>query len=61
MPPGIPVATVAVGKAGATNAAVLAAQILAVGDPAVGTRLDDYRRGLTEKVERAAAELEMPA
>ena len=54
-------ATVAVGKAGATNAAVLAAQILAVGDPAVGTRLDDYRRGLTEKVERAAAELEMPA
>ena len=61
MPPGIPVATVAVGKAGATNAAVLAAQILAVGDPAVGTRLDDYRRGLTEKVERAAAEPEMPA
>jgi phosphoribosylamine--glycine ligase len=60
MPPGIPVATVAVGKAGATNAAVLAAQILAVGDAAVGARLDEYRKGLTEKVERAAAELEMP-
>ena len=60
MPPGIPVATVAVGKAGATNAAVLAAQILAVGDPAIGARLDDYRRGLAEKVERAAAELELP-
>jgi len=46
MPPGVPVATVAVGKAGATNAAVLAAQILAVGDPAIRVRLDDYRRGL---------------
>ena len=53
-------ATVAVGKAGATNAAVLAAQILAVGDAAIASRLDDYRRGLAEKVERAAAELEQP-
>jgi len=58
MPPGIPVATVAVGKAGATNAAVLAAQILAVGDPAIQGRLEDYRRGLAAKVEQAAAELE---
>ena len=61
MPPGIPVATVAVGKAGATNAAVLAAQILAVGDSEIAARLDGYRRGLAEKVERAAAELEMPS
>jgi phosphoribosylamine--glycine ligase len=61
MPPGIPVATVAVGKAGATNAAVLAAQILAVGDSDIAARLDGYRRGLAEKVERAAAELEMPS
>ena len=60
MPPGVPVATVAVGRAGATNAAVLAAQILAVGDPAIRARLDDYRRGLVEKVERAAATLEQP-
>ena len=55
MPPGVPVATVAVGKAGATNAAVLAAQILAVGDPGIRARLEAYRRGLAEKVEQAAA------
>ena len=60
MPPGVPVATVAVGKAGATNAAVLAAQILAVGDPAIRVRLDDYRRGLADAVEKAAAELRQP-
>ena len=36
MPPGVPVATVSIGKPGATNAGVLAAQILAVGDPADG-------------------------
>ena len=58
MPPGVPVATVAVGKAGATNAAVLAAQILAVSDSAVRSRLDEYRQGLAAKVERSAAELE---
>ena len=57
MPPGVPVATVAVGKAGAINAAVLAAQILAVGDRESGARLADYRRGLAEKVDRAAADL----
>ena len=57
MPPGVPVATVAVGKAGATNAAVLAAQILALGDPAIRVRLIDYRRKLAEKVEQAAAEI----
>src|SRR3954464_5090821 len=39
MPPGVPVATVSIGKPGATNAAVLAAQILAVGDLALAGRL----------------------
>jgi 5-(carboxyamino)imidazole ribonucleotide mutase len=39
MPPGIPVATVAIGKAGARNAAYLAAQILALGDAALAARL----------------------
>ncbi|MBJ39371.1 MAG: 5-(carboxyamino)imidazole ribonucleotide mutase [Gammaproteobacteria bacterium] len=39
MPPGIPVATVAIGKAGATNAGFLAAQIIAVNDPALRARL----------------------
>ena len=59
MPPGVPVATVSIGKPGATNAGVLAAQILAVSDPAVATRLEDYKKRLAEKVEQAAAKLQM--
>lgn len=50
MPSGIPVATVAVGSAGATNAAVLAAQILAVGKPALKTKLRSYKQTLKQKV-----------
>ena len=57
MPPGVPVATVAIGKPGATNAGVLAAQILGVGDPAIAARLRDYKTRLEEKVEAAAARL----
>jgi len=57
MPPGVPVATVAVGKAGATNAGVLAAQILALADPALAGRLDAYKARLADKVEQAAARL----
>jgi phosphoribosylaminoimidazole carboxylase PurE protein len=57
MPPGVPVATVSIGKPGATNAGVLAAQILAIGDPAVATRLERYKHQLAEKVEQAAARL----
>jgi phosphoribosylaminoimidazole carboxylase PurE protein len=57
MPPGVPVATVAVGKSGATNAGVLAAQILALGDPALAQRLDAYKARLAEKVEQAAERL----
>ena len=60
MPPGVPVAAVAVGKARATNAAVLAAQILAVSDSEIRSRLEDYRRVLVEKVEQAAATLAQP-
>jgi phosphoribosylamine--glycine ligase len=58
MPPGVPVATVSIGKPGATNAGVLAAQILAVGDPALGGRLVTYKKKLAEKVEQAAAKLQ---
>ena len=58
MPPGVPVATVSIGKPGATNAGVLAAQILAVGDPAIAERVVAYKQGLAEKVEAAAAKLE---
>lgn len=43
MPAGVPVATVAVGKAGAKNAGVLAAQILAIGEPTLARRLDDLK------------------
>ncbi len=49
MPPGIPVATVAVGSGGAKNAAVLAAQILALKYPSIDQNLKSYRRGITEK------------
>ena len=58
MPPGVPVATVSIGKPGATNAAVLAAQILAVADPAIAARLTGYKQKLAEKVEEAAARLQ---
>ena len=58
MPPGVPVATVAIGKPGATNAGVLAAQMIALGDPAVAARLDAYKIKLAEKVEAAAKRLE---
>ena len=49
MPTGIPVGTLAIGKAGAINAALLAAAILALGDPALRTRLLAYRKAQTEK------------
>jgi phosphoribosylamine--glycine ligase len=57
MPPGVPVATVAIGKPGATNAGVLAAQMLALGDAGVEQRLEAYKTGLAEKVEAAARRL----
>ena len=43
MPPGVPVATVAIGSAGAKNAAHLAARILALGDPALAARVTAFR------------------
>src|ERR671916_744126 len=49
MPPGVPVATVSIGKPGATNAGVLAAQILALADPATAQRLIAYKKKLAEK------------
>jgi phosphoribosylamine--glycine ligase len=58
MPPGVPVATVSIGKGGATNAGVLAAQILALSDKALAERLNRYKRDLAAKVETAAHELE---
>lgn len=58
MPPGVPVATVSVGGAGAVNAAVLAAQILAVGDARIAAAVERYKTRLAEKVEQAAARLD---
>jgi phosphoribosylamine---glycine ligase len=57
MPPGVPVATVSIGKPGATNAGVLAAQILGVADQAVAKKLVEYKKKLAEKVEAAAVKL----
>jgi 5-(carboxyamino)imidazole ribonucleotide mutase len=51
MPKGVPVATMAIGKWGAANAGILAAQILAVGDRALAERLAAYRQGLADEVE----------
>ncbi len=57
MPGGVPVATVAVGKAGARNAAVLAAQMLALSDPELAERLVAARAAQTRAVEEADAAL----
>ncbi len=58
MPPGIPVATVAIGKFGAVNAALLAIQILAVSDPRLQRKLKDYKTVLRQKVEKADHDLQ---
>jgi len=50
MPGGVPVGALAIGQAGATNAALLAAAVLALGDPALARRLDDWRQQQTENV-----------
>lgn len=50
MPAGIPVGTLAIGKAGATNAALLAASVLALSDPELATRLEAWRAARTEAV-----------
>lgn len=56
MPGGIPVGTLAIGRAGAINAALLAAAILALSDPAVAEALDEFRRLQTEGVAEAPNE-----
>ena len=50
MPGGIPVATLAIGKAGAKNAAILAAQILAVSDEKMAKKLEEFKEAMAEKV-----------
>ena len=50
MPPGIPVATVAIGSSGAKNAAILAVQILATSDDSLKQKLSDYKVNMKEEV-----------
>lgn len=50
MPPGIPVGTLAIGRAGAINAALLAAAILALSDPEIAAALDDFRADQTASI-----------
>ncbi|MEO8421519.1 MAG: 5-(carboxyamino)imidazole ribonucleotide mutase [Hyphomicrobium sp.] len=50
MPAGVPVGTLAIGEAGATNAGLLAAQILAIADPALMQRIEAHRAARTAKV-----------
>ncbi len=58
MPGGIPVASVAIGKAGAKNAGYLAAQILGVSDPELAQRLRDERKANAEKIIARDAEIQ---
>jgi len=58
MPPGMPVATMAVGKPGATNAALLAIQILALGDPDLEAVLVAAKADMARQVEAKAAKLQ---
>ena len=58
MPPGVPVATVAVGRFGAENAAILAAQILALSDPALHQKLQEFKAELARKVEESDRQTE---
>lgn len=50
MPKGIPVATVAIGKAGAANAAILAAQIIATSDAAMAQKMVEYKKSMAAKI-----------
>jgi phosphoribosylaminoimidazole carboxylase PurE protein len=57
MPPGIPVATMAIGKAGAKNAAILACQILAVCDVSMQEKLAQFKVDMAAQVDEKARNL----
>lgn len=59
MPPGIPVATVSIGKAGAKNAGILAAQILALEDPKIAQLLESYKQEMARQVDQKAQGLDV--
>ena len=60
MPTGVPVATVAIGKAGPVNAAILAAQILAGADPDLREKVVQYKARLAQKVAEADENVRSP-
>ncbi|NIQ95538.1 MAG: 5-(carboxyamino)imidazole ribonucleotide mutase [Desulfuromonadales bacterium] len=57
MPAGIPVATMAIGKAGARNAGIYAAQLLSLGDESMADKLNDFKKSLADGVGVKAARL----
>ena len=57
MPPGVPVATMAIGKSGARNAGILAVQMLSISDPDLQRQLSEFKSEMAEKVEQKAAAL----
>jgi len=57
MPPGIPVASMALGKSGARNAGILAAQMLALSDQDLALRIDNFKKDMADEVERKAEKL----
>jgi phosphoribosylaminoimidazole carboxylase PurE protein len=57
MPPGVPVATMAIGSAGATNAAIFAIQILALNNPRLSERLKRYKKDLEQQVAQQAEKI----
>jgi phosphoribosylamine--glycine ligase len=58
MPPGIPVATMAIGKSGARNAGILAAQIIATSNPDLGEKLEKFKQEMAEQVVKKAEKVE---
>jgi phosphoribosylamine--glycine ligase len=58
MPPGIPVATMAIGKPGARNAGILAAQMMAISDADLAQKLTDFKAKMAKQVEEKARKIE---
>ena len=58
MPTGIPVATTAIGNAGASNAALLALEILGISDEKIRQQLKDYRQKMHDEAKGSSAELD---
>jgi phosphoribosylamine--glycine ligase len=58
MPPGIPVATMAIGKPGARNAGILAAQIIATSEAELAEKLEKFKQEMARQVEKKAKKIE---